>query len=236
MSTEDTVFAKAKTKYQERNIRERLLLLLALLALLYVILEASIGAWLTKQSKVAEQQLSQHRQAQIEVEAELAIFAASNLSRSNQEQETLIRHLQEKNLRLEEELGPLKQQVLSRNQFMNLLQRVAENDRGVNLLSLIELPRESEKAEQTQGKQKQAKVLDKYRLKLSLEGNYLSLAKFVGGLENSEWPIFWSSMDYRLVAYPKAVMELEIYSLAPNSSEVAALKNTMEVASLKAGE
>lgn len=236
MSTENTIFAKAKTKYQERNIRERLLILLALLALLYMALEASVGAWLTKQSKTAEQQLSQIRQEQIEVEAELAIFAASNLSRSNQEQETLIRHLQEKNLRLEEELGPLKQQVLSRAQFMHLLQRVAENDKGVDLLNLTELPRENEQAEQAQGGQKKSKVLDKYRLKLSLEGSYLSLAKFIGGLERSEWPIFWSSMDYRLVAYPKAAMELEIYSLAPNSKEAAALQNAVEIASVETGE
>lgn len=204
-----------KLSFEKRNKRERLLIVAAVLALSYLLIEATVGAWLDGKSKKAKGELQTLRQMQLETEAELAIFAASELSRSNQEQEVLIRHLQDKNDRLEEELGPLRQQVLSRRQFMDLLRGLAENAKDIRLASLRELPKESEDAQQGRGEKKRSRVLDKHRLNLELEGDYISLASFLAKLEQSEWPIFWSSLDYQLTAYPRATMNLNLYTLAP---------------------
>ncbi|MBB6522363.1 hypothetical protein [Pseudoteredinibacter isoporae] len=204
-----------KHGFEKRNRRERLLIVAAVLALSYLLIEATLGAWLDGKTKKAKSDLQMLRQAQLETESELAVFAASELSRSNQEQEILIRHLQEKNERLENELGPLRQQVLSRRQFMELLRGLAENAKDIRLASLRELPKETEEAQQGRGKEKRNRVLDKHRLRLKLEGDYLSLAGFLAKLEQSEWPIFWSSLEYELTAYPRASMSLDLYTLAP---------------------
>ncbi|GAA6153406.1 hypothetical protein [Pseudoteredinibacter isoporae] len=229
--THQSSLASLKKSFESRNKRERLLIVAAVLALSYLLIEATLGAWLDAKSKKAKADLQMLRQAQIETEAELAIFASSELSRSNQEQEVLIRHLQEKNNRLERELGPLRQQVLSRRQFMDLLRGLAENAQDIRLASLRELPKESEEAEQGQGKEKRSRVLDKHRLRLELEGDYLSLATFLAKLEQSEWPIFWSSLEYQLTAYPRASMSLNLYTLAPERN-VAPLRTDASIAAL----
>lgn len=215
---QQSVLAKAKLGYEQRNSRERGLILVAVLALSYLLLEATVGAWLDEKTLTAQRNSQILHQEQIDTQAELAIFAASELSRSNKEQEMLIEHLREKNERLARELGPLQQQVLSRQQFMSLLQGVAENAKDIQLLSMRELAEEKELAQQGAGDKRRAKTLAKHRVRVELNGDYISLAQFLAKLEQSNWPIFWTALNYQLASYPKASMSLDLYTLAPENN------------------
>lgn len=215
---QNSALSKAKVAYEKRNNRERGLIIAAVLALSYLLLEATVGAWLEEKSTAAKTASQVLHQEHIEIQAELTIFAASELTRSNKEQEALIQHLRDKNERLARELGPLQQQVLSRRQFMSLLQGVAENAQDIQLLSMRELAKEKEQAHQGVGESKRAKTLEKHRVRLELNGDYISLAKFLAKLEQSNWPIFWTALNYELVSYPKANMSLDLYTLAPEKN------------------
>ncbi len=58
--------------------------------------------------------------------------------------------------------------------------------------------------------------LYQHGLKLVFEGSYFPIQKYLTSLENLEEKFYWRLLDYRVTEYPKASVELEIYTLSTN--------------------
>ena len=54
----------------------------------------------------------------------------------------------------------------------------------------------------------------KHSVVIQLEGSYFDVVDYLSALENLSWKFYWSTLDYRVVKYPKAIVTLEVYTLS----------------------
>lgn len=54
----------------------------------------------------------------------------------------------------------------------------------------------------------------KHAVVIQLEGSYFDVIDYLVALESLSWKFYWSELDYRVVAYPKAIVTLEVYTLS----------------------
>ena len=55
--------------------------------------------------------------------------------------------------------------------------------------------------------------IGRYQLQLQLEGSYLATLRYLRALENLPWKFFWEGVDYEVTEYPTARITLDIYTL-----------------------
>ena len=61
-------------------------------------------------------------------------------------------------------------------------------------------------------------------IKLEFTGDYFSVLRFVEAVENMPNKLYWRSMDYKVDAYPKAAITLELYTLSINKDFISVAK------------
>ncbi|MFT6896127.1 MAG: MSHA biogenesis protein MshJ [Paraglaciecola sp.] len=67
---------------------------------------------------------------------------------------------------------------------------------------------------------KEASDINLYRhgVKLTLEGNYFDIQQYLQKIESLTWQFYWKKFDYKVAAYPKAVVEVQLYTLSTNQA------------------
>ena len=58
-------------------------------------------------------------------------------------------------------------------------------------------------------------------VKLTLEGDYFSILRFIDQVESMQNKLYWKSMNYQVKRYPKANVELEFYTLSMNEDFIS---------------
>ncbi|MCT8988003.1 MSHA biogenesis protein MshJ [Shewanella phaeophyticola] len=61
-------------------------------------------------------------------------------------------------------------------------------------------------------------------IKLVLQGDYFAILDFVSAVENMPDKLYWKRMDYRVETHPKALVELELYTLSVNKDFISVAK------------
>ncbi len=56
---------------------------------------------------------------------------------------------------------------------------------------------------------------------LELEGDYFAVLKFVQAVEKMPDKLYWKRLDYRVSEYPKASVQLELYTLSINEDFIS---------------
>lgn len=136
---------------------------------------------------------------------------------------------------LQVEQGKLDEQVrafgtaLVRPEQMNgLLESLLAGHAGLRLLSLKTLAPVSVLGDKTDdaGKPGQAKperAFDLYRhgVEIHLEGSYGELQAYLEQLEQLQQRLLWGQLSYRVIEYPRAEMQLTVYTLSPDKAWLA---------------
>ncbi|MFQ3236321.1 MAG: MSHA biogenesis protein MshJ [Paraglaciecola sp.] len=60
--------------------------------------------------------------------------------------------------------------------------------------------------------------LYRHGVKLTLEGNYFDIQQYLQKIETLTWQFYWKKFDYKVAAYPKATVEVELYTLSTNQA------------------
>ncbi|MCV6627422.1 MAG: hypothetical protein OIF38_15085 [Cellvibrionaceae bacterium] len=209
--------------YGQRSYRERMAIVMALLLLLLLLAEASVGSWLGGRQAEVDKRDQQLRLDGDRLRTELQLFSSSELEKNNRQQQRLIELLAAQLAQLETELGPLRKQALSSTELLVIVREMVAQVRNVTLLDMKILPREVAEVDMAD----YGEELEKHQLQLRLRGNYQALLQFLNQIESSGWPIFWQSLKYRIDSYPRAQMQLQIYTLRSDAD--AGSDNLLEV-------
>lgn len=201
--------------YSRRNFRERALICMAVLALAYLLAEATVGSWFESKRLYNQSQIKQLQMDSARLQTELQLFSSNELEKNNRQQRQLIQLLAQQLDDIDAELGPLQKQELDSTELLALVKKMASQADSINLLEIKILPREIAEIDIHH----LGAELEKHQLELHLQGDYLSMAKFVRSVESSGWPIFWESMVYRLTQYPEAEMLLRLYTLRDENED-----------------
>ncbi len=207
------------TKFQALTVRERLLAVLGLLAVLYFLADAALLGPQGKQNKALQQQIEQQK-------TELTAFTKmmSELS-SNQQVDPLAQERAERDdlrlrvLQAQSVIG----QTTSGRQLSEVIRAMIGATPGLSLVSFKTLPAEpffkavsaapANPAPNAQANPA-ALTLFKHGIEVSVKGNYPALIAYLQSLQRSPNPVFWANASLDVTTYPEATLKITVYTLS----------------------
>ncbi len=196
-------------QFEARSRRERLLLLVATLAVLMML---SYLAWIGPRLSERRHWLEQICQAEQE---SARILAQSNRLETvlqadrDQENEQRLNQLEAVSERLDQELTEVQAGMISPERVPEVLQDMLK-ELPLVLLSLRKLPAEIEIDPGVEGVPK----IYRHGLRLELEGSYADTLDYIERLEGLPWGLAWEALDIRMQRYPRAHIILHLYTLS----------------------
>lgn len=222
-------------RYEALSQRERLLVLVTLVAAIYVVFSFLVFGNLDATQKEREQKLSQLQQEESTMQAELQVYNNLLNSDPDKAKKQQIKVFRQQMRSLDESLTRLSVGLIPAEELPKLLQSVLEESKGLKLHSIKTLPvselslqgeviesipedGDSESEEPETQKRETAGVF-KHAVVMELTGGYFDIHEYVEALENLPWRLYWDSLDYSVTRYPNARVMLQVYTL---STEVGA--------------
>lgn len=188
--------------------RERVLILLTGLVL---VCAGAIYGWLDG----AALRLEQDRVALTTAQRDLEIMDLENLGKQARLARDPDQNVREQLARVEGELGKLDAELKAQtvdlipaHEMPEVLEALLSRSTNLHMLALTSLAPEPLMAGE------QGINLFKHGIRLKLEGGYFDVYQYLKALEALPRHFYWKQFDYRVEAHPKAVVEMEIYTLS----------------------
>ncbi len=219
-------------KFQLLSVRERLMMVVGILAMLYFSFDAALLGPQGKKNKALQQQIEQQQ-------TELTAFTKmmSELSSSQRvdplAQERVERdELRVRVLQAQSVIG----QMTTGKQLSEVIRSMIGTTPGLTLVSLKTLPVETFFKAVAAAPAKPANpapsktpagaaagpevieppvlTLFKHGIEVTVKGNYPVLLAYMQGLQRSPNPVFWGNVSLDVTTYPEATLKMTVYTLS----------------------
>ena len=84
---------------------------------------------------------------------------------------------------------------------------------NVRIKSIARATKDYVRGEETNTSPPTEKVY-RHAIQIQLEGGYFEVIEFLRELESLEWRFYWESLDYRVVDFPRALIDIQLYTLS----------------------
>lgn len=208
--------------YAVRPKREKIILLVASLAMIWALADALLLTPALKNLKAGETQLKQKEAELLQLEGQRTALAESVRAREAQlKQETEVARagLAEATARLadfEKSMVPARQMAT----FLRSLLPAA----GVDIVALKTLPptplivrapaRKGEKTNATPGASETSANIYRHGLEITLAGNYDALLAYLTRVEQSPQKVLWGNLELQVEKHPRNEITLVLYTLS----------------------
>lgn len=214
--------SQLKDKFAQLSKRERYIIILMLLAVVFFIWDQLFYSPLNRKVAAASGQMeAMHAQigARNNEFASLALTLKDNPDAQLQHR---IQALENNIAKLHQKIGQLTADLIPPEQMTQVLEKVLNQNRGLKLIRVKSLPveqiglnedsaREKEQADPDNG------ALYRHGVELELEGSFFQIIAYLKDLEKMPWRLVWSSLEYEVQQYPIAVVRLRIDTLSTDS-------------------
>lgn len=215
-------------------VRERLLLFGSCLAGLYLIFDTLFILPASNDVARLSKEISAMQSKIDQIASEKQVFdkVAQRDPDANLKRERL--KLQGRLLQLEGQLDDLSLRLVPSDRFPEILQSVSEQAESVKLKSLKTLqPEAIDLGGKTVRLKSMARVAKDYvngspedgvalpaekvyrhSIRIRLHADYFDTVDFLRSLEDLKWRFYWEGLDYRVLNYPLAEIDIELYTLS----------------------
>ncbi|MDN3640185.1 hypothetical protein QWY82_15425 [Simiduia curdlanivorans] len=211
-----------REKFEKLQTRERALVLLVVLALVYLIWSLAIGAQIDAETKLLQR-------TQIDLDAKVASQKAELASLALRQQQDPDKLLRQEAVQLARDIEQLDQSLAAMSvglvpahELPLILESVLLKTGKLSLVGLQTLPIEELQLSTQQDQADTTPTTGVYRhtVKLTLQGGYFALNEYLQTLEALPWRFYWDSLDYKVSSYPQADIELKVYTLSTERGAV----------------
>jgi len=193
------------------ELRERILLLAASVAVMFLLTDTLLLQPTLKAQQVARQEI-------IDLEVKLNSLRQNAQLLSVQMDSDPTASRRQKRDRLTTELGDLDTQITTQlgalvepAQAAQLLEQLLGSHPGLKLATLNASSEPLDDLELDQ--QTEAPGLARYQLDMVVKGGYLDLLNYLQSLEAMPWKFFWKQVDFQATEHPHAETRLQLYTL-----------------------
>ncbi len=193
------------------QLRERLLLMTAVIAVMFMLIDT---LWLRPAFKA--QQVAESHIAELETQLNALRQNARLLSYGDSDE--LLRSRGERRAQLQSQLAALDERIVSQlgvlvapSQAAHVLERLLENSSGLKLASLKASSEPLQVA--PEASDNDAAGLTRYQVDMLIDGNYLEVLRYLRKLESLPWKFFWQQINFQSTGYPQAQTRLQLYTL-----------------------
>lgn len=195
------------TRIDALSLRERGILLLVALLVLYVICDRLFIAPTLQGIALRSTEISDLRNKLGALQVRTTLLGQSGQDPLALRQ-TRIRELEQQlaaqNAQFEERLGRL----VRPQQAAPLLREILQQKPGLHLLDLNTAPG----APLLANSARSARIV-RYNVELRVEGGYLNALDYLRRLEQLPWTLFWDALDLQVREYPRTEVQLNLYTL-----------------------
>ncbi len=211
------------------STRERVLVLLGVLSIIYVLWDTFLVAPIQSSNKklVSERITIQEQMTKLQVRS----LSANGLLKNSKRQQVL-----DEIQAVEKRINIFDSEILERLQgrvapkFMaSLLNDVLQKNQNLELISLRNLPavpfvgRQKDENKQDESLSVQEKEPEPdpkligifmHPLEIQLEGRYLDVLSYLVALENMGWKVFWDQVKLEVLEYPKVKVQINVHTFS----------------------
>lgn len=219
-----------KEKYEAFEARERLLLVGAALAAIYLIWDFFFYLPTQKEKTLIEKQVETLEQEITKADAEFTVLSGlakrDPMAMAKKEIEMLTLELED----LDRNLAELSHGLMPADKLSFMLHDVLKINGKLRLVDLKTLPAqaviltsgEDQKGDddkndaenQNDSSQEDEIKLYKHGVDLVFKGGYKDALKYIYDLENIEWEFYWDRFSYFVEDYPDALVSIRVFTLS----------------------
>ena len=220
-------------KFNERNLRERLLISLGVLALIYLVCDFAIFQSIEKEKKALNARLDgiESDMTTLSAQEDVLVKALSNDPLAAKRRE-IMRLERELNV-LDQDLEALSVGLVSAKKLTQILHDVLDATQSLEFVGMktlepskLELARAEIKpeADEDEGSLEVVESVGifKHSVVVEIRGNYFDIVDYLNRLESLEWRFYWQEIDYSVDKYPKANAVIEVYTLSTEKGAIGA--------------
>ena len=193
------------------ELRERILLLAAAVAVMFLLIDTLILQPTLKAQQVARQQIVdlEVKLNSLRQSAQLLSYKSDSdpTASRRQSRDQLAAELAELDSRIISQLGALVEPA----QAARVLEQLLSSHTGLKLTTLNASAEPLKDMDLEQ--QSETPGLARYQLDMVVQGSYLDLLKYLQSLEAMPWKFFWQQVDFQATEHPHAETRLQLYTL-----------------------
>lgn len=217
--------AKVQASIDGRVLRERVLILLTLLALVFLVWNF-LQAPIDKQRNLLKSDLQKAATERKRIETDIAGLTLATANSPVVLKQKEIVTLKQQIEQVEAELAGMSQGLIRADQLPQILEAMLQRIGQLQVVSIQTLPsRELQLAlpapagtanpdSADEAASDQDSGVFQHTVVVRIGGGYFELIKLLQALESLSWKFYWQSLDYRVVQYPRAEIELRVYTLS----------------------
>lgn len=212
-------FEQLAQKFDALSQRERGLIALAVLVLVAMSAYMPIESLWKQQQSTAQQLNAIEQENQVSVQ-QLELYQQRLAMDPNQDYRQRLTLLQQQNQQIDAQLGEQMVDMVPADYMPELLGNLLGQVQGIKLLKFTSVAPVPLLAV---GDEKKLNLYS-HGIRMSLEGDYFSVLRFVEAVEAMPDKLYWKRLDYKVADYPKGKIDIELYTLSINKDFISVAK------------
>ena len=209
-------FEQLAQMFDALSQRERGLIAIALLALIAMLAYMPIESLWKQQHSTAQQLKVIEQENQVSVQ-QIDLYQQRLALDPNQDYRQRLTLLQQQNQQLDTQLNEQMVDMVPADYMPKLLGNLLGQVQGITLLKFTSVAPVPLLAV---GEEKKLNLYS-HGIRMSLEGDYFSVLRFVEAVEAMPDKLYWKRLDYKVADYPKGKVDIELYTLSINKDFIS---------------
>ncbi|MCH7867430.1 MAG: type II secretion system protein M [Myxococcales bacterium] len=215
---------RLQERYLELTLRERIMVLCALLASLFGVVDAVFLLPMDREREQLQSQLSQHvasiKRLDERAEQLAQRIAGRTPTPMDREETALKRQIEIMNADIEEHMSSM----IAPNDVTRMLEELLSEESDLTLVKLMStnpatFPPATEAgvpgaAVDPQGQTAEKAEFYRHGFVIELEGSYLATLHYLESIESLPWDLSWDTITYTVIDYPRARISIHLHTLS----------------------
>ncbi|MEL4281365.1 MULTISPECIES: type 4a pilus biogenesis protein PilO [Shewanella] len=212
-------FEQLAQKFDALSQRERGLIALAVLVLVAMSAYMPIESLWKQQHSTAQQVKALEQENKISMQ-QIDLYQQRLAMDPNQDYRQRLNLLQQQNQEIDAQLNEQMVDMVPADYMPELLGNLLGQVQGIKLLKFTSVTPVPLLAV---GEEKKLNLYS-HGIRMSLEGDYFSVLRFVEAVEAMPDKLYWKRLDYKVAEYPKGKIDIELYTLSINKDFISVAK------------
>jgi MSHA biogenesis protein MshJ len=205
-------------RYDQLSLRERIIVLVAVLLLLTLVWDSLFMAPLDRTRKGSVQQIDALRAEISGLDQSIEALAAQGVANPQGSTDRSAEALRAEIRELDGKLAGVTSGLIAPKEMSRVLEQVLARASRLTLIALRTLPPEGviapgAKPPQPGGAPAGAAQIYKHGVDIELAGSYLDTLYFLQALEALPWRFFWERIEFTVDQHPRGKLKLRLYTL-----------------------
>ncbi|WP_153913844.1 MSHA biogenesis protein MshJ [Shewanella sp. TC10] len=210
------VWQQLESKFNVLSQRERVLICVAALVLIGMIVYLPVESIFKERQKLSRQ-LAQISNDNDVSSQQIELYQQRLALDPNVDYRNRLAHIEQQTQVIDADLDAQMVSMVPASYMPTVLTNLLGNVQGVKLLSFGSIA----PTPLLQVGDEHKMNLYSHGIKLTLEGSYFAILKFVESIESMPDKLYWKRLNYHVDKHPNATVELELYTLSINKEFIS---------------